>query len=95
MAENTPGPWEITGLERVYQGEVIKAGNSWVAVLCDFNRTDRDAEREANARLIAAAPSLRELVDRAVTKRIDDQWLKDARKLLREIDAEKSTAGAS
>ena len=29
-----------------------------IALALDFNRFDRDAEREANARLIAAAPDL-------------------------------------
>jgi hypothetical protein len=29
-----------------------------VAVACDFNRSDRDDEKRANARLIAAAPDL-------------------------------------
>lgn len=61
MATHTPGPWKIVGTERTYGGEAIGAeGGSWIAITCDFNRYDRDAEREANARLIAASPELLE-----------------------------------
>ncbi|HEV8639415.1 MAG TPA: hypothetical protein VG370_34840 [Chloroflexota bacterium] len=65
MAAHTPGPWhfEPDRFDRIYGGEVIKAGEPGiqafpVAVVCDFNRYDRDDERTANARLIAAAPDL-------------------------------------
>ena len=58
MSNNTRGPWRVTGPEKIYNGEVIKSGDDWVAVVSDFNRYDRDAEREANAALIAAAPDL-------------------------------------
>ena len=60
---HTPGPWHVTeGIDRFYNGEWIRAGNmrtgDLVAVCNDFNQHNRDAEREANARLIAAAPDL-------------------------------------
>ena len=66
MSAHTPGPWQVTGeFDRFHNGEWIRPldaegrpKSELVAVVCDFNRYDRDAEREANARLIAAAPDL-------------------------------------
>lgn len=59
MGKHTPGPWTMSdGLDRITGGEVIKAGTTWIASVHDFNRADRDAERQANARLIAGAPAL-------------------------------------
>lgn len=68
IVQHTPGPWALTTeIDRFHGGGVIRpvlAGGevprlgSPVAVVCDFNRYDRDAERQANARLIAAAPDL-------------------------------------
>jgi|SRR5579884_333789 len=64
MSAHTPGPWRVTGeINRFSGGEIIRPTlddqtNSPVAFVCDFNRYDRDAERAANARLIAAAPEL-------------------------------------
>jgi hypothetical protein len=66
MAEHTPGPWRVTDeINRVSGGEVIRPSrgdgvDSPVAFVCDFNGYDRDEERQANARLIAAAPELLE-----------------------------------
>lgn len=63
-AQHTPGPWSVTSeIDRIFNGELIRPGkpeerNTPVAVVCDFNRFDRDDERKANARLIAAAPDL-------------------------------------
>src|SRR5579884_1077934 len=65
-ASHTPGPWVVTGeIDRFHGGEWIRPLNAegyqkseLVAVVCDFNRYDRDTERQANARLIAAAPSM-------------------------------------
>ena len=64
MSGHTPGPWRVTDeICRFSGGEVIRPNNgdgvdSPVAFVCDFNRYDRDEERQANARLIAAAPEL-------------------------------------
>jgi hypothetical protein len=66
MTAHTPGPWVVTGeIDRFHGGEWIRPLDSkghqkseLVAVVCDFNRYDRDAERQANAQLIAAAPDL-------------------------------------
>lgn len=58
--QHTATPWAIEpdALDRVHGGEVIRptTGNpSPIAVLCDFNRYDRDAERQANAHFIVKA----------------------------------------
>lgn len=60
---HTPAPWRIEGTERFYSGDMPNVvmgpiGGDPIAVVCDFNRYDRNAEQEANARLIAAAPEL-------------------------------------
>lgn len=57
---HTPLPWKVAEdeIDRIHGGEVIRptTGNpSPIAVLCDFNRYDRDAERTANANLIVEA----------------------------------------
>ena len=66
MTNHTPGPWRVTDeINRFSGGEVIRPNrgdgvDSPVAVVCDFNRYDSDDERQANPRLIAAAPDLLE-----------------------------------
>jgi len=58
---HTPGPWKVVG-QMHDNNRVIRAGadgqGDWVALAVDFNRYDRDAEVDANARLIASAPDL-------------------------------------
>jgi hypothetical protein len=57
--QHTPGPWAVSGhINRFTAGEIIKAGDEEIASVHDFNRYNRDAEREANARLIAASPKM-------------------------------------
>jgi hypothetical protein len=71
---HTPGPWVVTGeMDRFHGGEWIRPLDSeghqkseLVAVVCDFNRSDRDAERQANAHLIAAGPDLLAAADIAL-----------------------------
>jgi hypothetical protein len=64
IAAHSPGPWRVTDeISRFSGGEVIRPNrsdgvDSPVAYVADFNRYDRDEERQANARLIAAAPDL-------------------------------------
>ena len=61
MSKHTPGPWKYIG--RVS----ISGGIEWPTVECSFKRfiqpegRDQD-ECEANARLIAAAPDMLELI---------------------------------
>lgn len=62
MTEHTPGPWtrdENDGRSKLDQAAWVRGPSGYfIASAFDFNRTDRDAEVEANARLIAAAPDL-------------------------------------
>lgn len=72
MSEHTPGPWHVTEeIDRFHGGETIRPGDgrtaSPVAVICDFNRYDRDDERRANAQLIAAAPEVLEALKFSVS----------------------------
>lgn len=58
---HTPGPWTRQPDQRFRndQSAGVKGPNGlYIAAALDFNRTDRDAEVEANAHLIAAAPDL-------------------------------------
>jgi hypothetical protein len=67
MAQHTSGPW-TTDIDRRFRAMdsmqmpesigVRGPDGNFLASAFDFNRTDRDAEVEANARLIAAAPDL-------------------------------------
>lgn len=64
MAEHTTGPFTVNTEQRARWADneailIFAAdGKTPVAAAADFNRTDRDAEVEANARLFAAAPEL-------------------------------------
>jgi hypothetical protein len=59
--EHTPGPWNITNGRRDYEHAEIGTSAKTVAVIlmADVEATDED---RANARLIAAAPELLEIV---------------------------------
>ncbi len=61
---HSPGPW-VAEPNRRLRSQVMSEsigvrgpGGLYLAAAFDFNRTDRDAEVEANARLIAAAPDM-------------------------------------
>lgn len=59
--EHTPGPWTRKEGERFKHDQsagVRTQNGTYIAAALDLNQTDRDAEVEANARLIAAAPEL-------------------------------------
>lgn len=64
MAQHTPGPYSVDVTNEVHWADqyaiMIYApdGKTPVGTACDFNRTDRDDEKRANARLLAAAPDL-------------------------------------
>jgi hypothetical protein len=51
-AQHTPGPWRVSGKA------TINAGRSWIASVSTSNR-------DANARLIAAAPDLLAALEKA------------------------------
>lgn len=61
MAKHTPGPWKFEGKRARIPDEarIITYGTGkHLAYALDFNRFDRDEEADANARLIAAAPTM-------------------------------------
>lgn len=73
MALHTPGPWTTDTTKRYRQMVSEQIPESipirgpdgiGLAATYDFNRFDRDAECEANARLIAAAPDLLAALER-------------------------------
>jgi hypothetical protein len=70
MAEHTPAPWtrdaERDGRFRDETAGVRGPDGNFIAAAWDFNRTDRDAEVEANARLIAAAPEMLAALERLI-----------------------------
>lgn len=58
MTTHTPGPWTRGGQFRDGARRINGPDGMALATALDFNRFDRDAEADANARLIAAAPGL-------------------------------------
>lgn len=72
MAAHTPGPYSVDVTNEVRWADsyalIILApdGKTPVGVASDFNRTDRDDEKRANARLFAAAPELLAALERIV-----------------------------
>jgi hypothetical protein len=108
MAKHTPGPWEVGPLANREDGNgnderVIETydGGPTIATAWpmadDFNRDDAP-EREANARLIAAAPDLLDLVSRLVGEVVTPEYgtdlvidpavIHEARALLAQIEGE-------
>lgn len=65
MSAHTPGPWTIRHETNVFGGTrlVANAGGHQ----SNANRLDVDAENQANARLIAAAPELLDALSWAIT----------------------------
>jgi hypothetical protein len=95
----TPGPWAVFHREprKGVFGEVAAdfihagpeprddTGFNVVARAYTTHGFDGIAEREANARLIAAAPTMREFIARIAER--DDSLGDDARQILEAIDA--------
>lgn len=79
MAKHTPGPWGLFDETDIWPTEAdgsIKYGDGYIARLRfrgshyeAADGTNRFPETEANARLIASAPSLLEAVEENYTKR--------------------------
>ena len=63
MGGHTPGSWVIDSGERL---RVIAEGTPWSIAECTHRSDVGLGERVANARLIAAAPELLEVVERLV-----------------------------
>ncbi len=57
MSDYTPGPWAVIS------GEVCAAGYGPIAHCDRENRNTKPVERDANARLISAAPELLEALE--------------------------------
>ena len=90
MSTPTPGPWEVQDRRRAPLPNIrIKSGSHEVAQVSDVHMRDDhwhdwthkeadavDAEGLANARLIAAAPELRDALREilAITDRKHDAW---------------------
>jgi hypothetical protein len=62
---HTPGPWALDEVRtsvgrafRVGAGEMLVAGKGCCIIYDDYPGGDKSKQREANARLIAAAPDL-------------------------------------
>ena len=73
MSKHTPGPW-LTDRNNVHAGQIATIhhclGNDWIEIWtdkwADTSLEEAEAVQEANARLIAAAPELLELLSRYV-----------------------------
>jgi hypothetical protein len=60
MADHTPGPWKVLPKSSHLS---IMEGDEWSAVpICDVYIASRPDEGKANARLIAAAPTMYDLL---------------------------------
>ena len=72
MSEYTPGPWTRSYTNYIYQGKDTASKGKLIAVCEPTTRTQEDWDQVfANARLIAAAPELYELLDEIVNEAID------------------------
>lgn len=67
MTTHTPGPWTVA-IE--YGQHAVVAGDKVIAFTGRMGAMD-DAESEANARLIASAPTLLKLLERVLDERQD------------------------
>lgn len=92
MSGFTPGPWDVSKIGTVFKNGVLhplrpdetrKDGESWIDMRHRIQpQLDaREAECEANARLIAAAPDLLSALEWAVNSQPEDadSWVTEAR----------------
>jgi len=103
MSEHTPGPWEValdnkaTGCLRVLAPDGGMVAECWVNTRWDNKVSRLTSEQEANARLIAAAPSLLAALERAVQAGhfMDPSIMDQAREAIREatLDVQKAADG--
>lgn len=61
MSEHTPGPWAANGPEEEIGEAVCSLGDGWCVVASEAN--PNEYEPEADARLIAAAPNMLEMLE--------------------------------
>lgn len=64
MSKHTPGPWVVAGPNLIDQADAgVWGSGEFGFVICDMQRDGyEDAEQEANAKLIAAAPAMYSLL---------------------------------
>lgn len=68
MSGHTKGPWRVEEDDQ-YNGEwLVRDGDDWYVCRCftdpGFTSDDEDATAEANARLIAASPTMRDYIQK-------------------------------
>lgn len=88
--KHTPGPWKNVSFDEAYKAS-IQAPNSRcnIGTLGGFGTNQETTQ--ANARLIAAAPELLELVKRTLAVADDDcprRYIQDAKQLIAKIEGE-------
>lgn len=91
--KHTPGPWAYRDGDRmrhdnsapVYRPAKGERNRECVAFAADFNRTDRDEEVAANARLIANAPELLDALSRIFELANAPHWTSERRGRIAEI----------
>jgi len=70
MTTPTPGPWEISKWTKRFAIEA--SSDNYRGLMCEVHREDFDPETaEANARLIAAAPEMLEMLKNIAAGRYD------------------------
>ena len=96
MRQHTPGPWEVGDVDDfTEQFEVIQSGSKRQCFGCVVQRTICDGCSEADARLVAKAPELLEVLEYFIplieSEQDDEQqapWVEKARALIAEVKGE-------
>jgi hypothetical protein len=96
--QHTPGPWELDDTKKYYRRGTIRHNGQIVATVSE-SITHRDGERDANARLIAQAWRIPEMLEllACLTGYVEARWhvadgaapikhAEDARALLRAVE---------
>jgi len=84
--KSTPGPWEVVPAPE-NGGWLLLIRSQTFLDVCTVDGAETDGLNEANARLIAAAPDLYEIVERYVARdgasgEVDTELHRDARAVL-------------
>jgi hypothetical protein len=82
--KHTPGPWRYS--DHMISSQTAEHGAT-IATLNHTSRAIPDAEVEANGRLLAAAPEMKELLERLIHPAADDSDVANARVLLASLNA--------
>ena len=69
MSKHTPAPWILIRRDKRHHPGIITIGHDATEKdICELDASGDDAEGEANARLIAAAPELLDLAKRFLAR---------------------------